>query len=128
MLPNMSDFGLSEFERQFSQFRSDIAARQDMKDIMWKDMLWYYLHSRELQEVTSFISQHPIPLAKTDLLLGKVDLKCVEAFLDVHQHEKLTTFAEFLSKDQGRIELYFKAQFNHFIDKKKLEASESVLH
>ena len=94
---------------------------------MWKDMLWFYIHSRELQEVNSFLSEHPLPLAKIDTALGKVDLKCVEAFYDLSQQERMTTFAEFLSKDSGRIELYFKAQFNNFIDKKKLEATESVL-
>ena len=32
-----------------------------------------------------------------------------------------------MSHDAGRVELYFKAQFNNLIDRKKLEKSESVL-
>lgn len=90
-------------------------------------MLWFYIHSCELEEVTRFLNDNPLQLHKNDLTLGKVDLKCVEAYFDVSHHSMLTTFAEFLSKDASRIELYFNAQFNNLIDKKKLEATESVL-
>ena len=39
----------------------------------------------------------------------------------------MATFAEFLAKDSSRIELYFKAQFNEYIDQQKLVESESEL-
>lgn len=52
-----------------------------------------------------------------------MDLKSIRSFEDAQG----ISFAQFLAHDAGRVELYFKAQFNNLIDRKKLEASESVL-
>lgn len=51
----------------------------------------------------------------------------VKDFYEVSKTDKLTTLAEFIAKDASRIELYYKAQFNSFIDAQKLASSESYL-
>lgn len=51
----------------------------------------------------------------------------VKDFYEVSKTDRLTTLAEFIAKDASRIELYYKAQFNSFIDAQKLAASESHL-
>lgn len=127
ILPILSDFGLNEFDRQFKQVKEAIEARQDTKDVMWKDMVWHFIYTQEHKQVTAYLAEHNLQLSKADLREGKVDLRCVESFRDIVQQNPMTSFAEFHSQDAGRIELYFKAQFNNFINKEALKASEAVL-
>ena len=51
ILQNLSEFGLLELEKNFAKFRQSILHMQDMKDVMWKDMLWNYIHKAEMNEI-----------------------------------------------------------------------------
>ena len=51
ILQNLSEFGLLELEKNFAKFRQSILQMQDMKDVMWKDMLWHYIHKAEMNEI-----------------------------------------------------------------------------
>jgi len=51
ILKNLSEFGLLELEKNFAKFRQSILQMQDMKDVMWKDMLWHYIHKAEMNEI-----------------------------------------------------------------------------
>ena len=51
ILQNLSEFGLLELEKNFAKFRQSILHMQDMKDVMWKDMLWHYIHKAEMNEI-----------------------------------------------------------------------------
>jgi hypothetical protein len=51
ILQNLSEFGLLELEKNFEKFRQSILHMQDMKDVMWKDMLWHYIHKAEMNEI-----------------------------------------------------------------------------
>ena len=51
ILQNLSEFGLLELEKNFAKFRQSILHVQDMKDVMWKDMLWHYIHKAEMNEI-----------------------------------------------------------------------------
>lgn len=90
-------------------------------------MVWHYIHQHELREINEYAAERGIQLHKHDLKEGKVDLEVVKDFYEVSKTDKFSTLAEFIAKDASRIELYYKAQFNSFIDAQKLASSESYL-
>ena len=59
MLPNLSEFGISQIEKNFQAFVSAIQSMQDTKDVMWKDMLWHFIHQAEMAEIETYLQKRP---------------------------------------------------------------------
>lgn len=58
-MPNLSEFGMQELEKRFGEFRAAIVDMQDMKDVMWKDMLWHFIHQADMAEIETYLQKRP---------------------------------------------------------------------
>lgn len=58
-MPNLSEFGMQELEKRFGEFRAAIVDMQDKKDVMWKDMLWHFIHQADMAEIETYLQKRP---------------------------------------------------------------------
>lgn len=145
LIPNLSDAGIGQLEKNFKQLLESVTQKSQQADVTWQMLLNCYLFQAEAQRIISYLNEYGAELRvekrreiRLALQMNECQFDCETVANYLHEErnaiQTLTNdpddnFQNYIRlNSRQRVEQHYAVLFKDLIDEEKVRENEKYLH